>query len=68
MTQPMDQKFINYALMGTMKPVRLLDKLISPVARGFGLGGVSFTNLEELDAAFEDFVSVKSGIMGFPYL
>ena len=24
---------------------------------GFGLGGVSFTNLEELDAVFEDFVS-----------
>ena len=27
------------------------------MARGFGLGGVSFTNLTELDAAFEDFVS-----------
>jgi len=30
---------------------------LASVARGFGLGGVSFTNLEELDAAFEDFVS-----------
>ena len=30
---------------------------LASVARGFGLGGVRFTNLEELDAAFEDFVS-----------
>ncbi len=30
---------------------------LASVARGFGLGGVSFTNLEELDTAFEDFVS-----------
>ena len=30
---------------------------LASVARGFGLGGVSFTNLEELDSAFEDFVS-----------
>ena len=30
---------------------------LASVARGFGLGGVSFTSLEDVDAALEDFVS-----------
>jgi thiamine pyrophosphate-dependent acetolactate synthase large subunit-like protein len=30
---------------------------LASVARGFGLDGVSFTNLEELDAAYDDFVA-----------
>ena len=36
---------------------------LASVARGFGLGGVSFTNLEELDAAFEDFVSSEKAAL-----
>ena len=39
---------------------------LASVARGFGLGGVTFRNLDGLDAAFDDFVaSDKAALWDF---